>query len=429
MDTVNAQNKNKKNLKITDEVSEEEHKPIFKKKNEKSKIVTFYSYKGGVGRSMAMANVAHLLAEKYRYKVIIVDWDLEAPGLHKFFDIDDEKIINGLIDIFYDYKNLMKQKISSMGEDFINIDKYILKILDSSHNGGSISIIPAGRQNLNYASKVNNFDWDEFYENWHGFGFIEYLKEQLKKRADIIMVDSRTGVTDIGGICTLQMPDVVVLLFSLNEQGISGTEMIIESILRKSIKVSEEKVPPKLIIVPSRVEKYLEKKIKDKWELKSAERFAEYLPEKGKENALIYMKKKSIPYVGYYSFGEMLAVKDDPYGELSESLENLAKMILEASNFREKEFSQTSVSEEEDTSLIVLGLFVVIFVITGFLEFIKFISNILFKEKLNAIVYVDKIIMYLAYLIILIGIIYILYKIYILFKTSKWKYWIKFRKP
>jgi cellulose biosynthesis protein BcsQ len=49
-----------------------------------SSIVTFYSYKGGVGRTMAMANVAVLLAQR-NLKVLAVDWDLEAPGLERYF--------------------------------------------------------------------------------------------------------------------------------------------------------------------------------------------------------------------------------------------------------------------------------------------------------------------------------------------------------
>jgi MinD-like ATPase involved in chromosome partitioning or flagellar assembly len=44
------------------------------------KIVTFYSYKGGVGRSMALANAAAQLANKHGLRVIVIDWDLEAPG-------------------------------------------------------------------------------------------------------------------------------------------------------------------------------------------------------------------------------------------------------------------------------------------------------------------------------------------------------------
>jgi MinD-like ATPase involved in chromosome partitioning or flagellar assembly len=48
------------------------------------KVVTFYSYKGGVGRSMALANMAVILT-RWGKRVLIVDWDLEAPGLEYFF--------------------------------------------------------------------------------------------------------------------------------------------------------------------------------------------------------------------------------------------------------------------------------------------------------------------------------------------------------
>ena len=43
-------------------------------------VVTGYSYKGGVGRSFALANMAVLLAQ-WQLRVLCVDWDLEAPGL------------------------------------------------------------------------------------------------------------------------------------------------------------------------------------------------------------------------------------------------------------------------------------------------------------------------------------------------------------
>src|SRR4051812_14424361 len=48
------------------------------------KIVTFYSYKGGTGRTMAVANVAWILAANGQ-RVLVADWDLESPGLHRFF--------------------------------------------------------------------------------------------------------------------------------------------------------------------------------------------------------------------------------------------------------------------------------------------------------------------------------------------------------
>jgi len=46
-------------------------------------LFTFYSFKGGVGRSMALMNVAYTLAGRGRH-VLVVDMDLEAPGLSGF---------------------------------------------------------------------------------------------------------------------------------------------------------------------------------------------------------------------------------------------------------------------------------------------------------------------------------------------------------
>src|ERR1700690_1410343 len=68
-------------------------------------IITFYSYKGGTGRTMALANVAWILAANGK-RVLIADWDLESPGLHRYFQpfIDtDVSERPGIIDIIRGY--------------------------------------------------------------------------------------------------------------------------------------------------------------------------------------------------------------------------------------------------------------------------------------------------------------------------------------
>src|SRR5881392_468367 len=69
-------------------------------------IVTFYSYKGGTGRSMTLANVAWLLANSGR-RVLAIDWDLEAPGLHRYFEpfLSDKSLerSTGIIDFVRDF--------------------------------------------------------------------------------------------------------------------------------------------------------------------------------------------------------------------------------------------------------------------------------------------------------------------------------------
>src|SRR5215211_5457575 len=70
------------------------------------KILTFYSYKGGTGRSMALANVAWILASNGN-RVLVLDWDLEAPGLHRYFYpfLVDKELTDseGVIDLITDF--------------------------------------------------------------------------------------------------------------------------------------------------------------------------------------------------------------------------------------------------------------------------------------------------------------------------------------
>ena len=56
-------------------------------------VYTCFSYKGGVGRSMALANVAAVLSQLGR-RVLIVDWDLEAPGIENYFTEAPSKLID-----------------------------------------------------------------------------------------------------------------------------------------------------------------------------------------------------------------------------------------------------------------------------------------------------------------------------------------------
>src|SRR4051812_487244 len=70
-------------------------------------VVTFYSYKGGTGRTMALANIAWILAAN-GHRVLMVDWDLESPGLGRFFTpfMDPRTLsgTNGVIEFIREYE-------------------------------------------------------------------------------------------------------------------------------------------------------------------------------------------------------------------------------------------------------------------------------------------------------------------------------------
>ncbi len=63
-------------------------------------VVTFYSFKGGVGRTTTLAACA-LLAAQANEDVVIVDLDLEAPGVASLFGIDDTS--RGVLDVLVDH--------------------------------------------------------------------------------------------------------------------------------------------------------------------------------------------------------------------------------------------------------------------------------------------------------------------------------------
>lgn len=185
-------------------------------------ISTFYSFKGGVGRTMALVNVAVELAHRGR-RVIAVDFDLEAPGLDTFNLVKASSSRRGVVDFVDDYLH------SGMAPD---ATEYLAESTDIESEDGGLWIMPSGAQQENYARKFAGINWGELYDRHDGYLLFEDLKLQWQKRIrpDYVLIDSRTGHTDIGGICTRQMPNSVVILFFPNAQNLRGLTKVVRDI-------------------------------------------------------------------------------------------------------------------------------------------------------------------------------------------------------
>ena len=96
-------------------------------------ITTFYSFKGGVGRTMALVNVAVELANSGR-RVVIVDFDLEAPGIDTF-DLGRPSATRGIVDFVREY---LDSKQAPHVEDFV------FQAPDIGQNGGELWVMPSG---------------------------------------------------------------------------------------------------------------------------------------------------------------------------------------------------------------------------------------------------------------------------------------------
>jgi CobQ/CobB/MinD/ParA nucleotide binding domain len=102
--------------------------PVREELPPEGRIITFYSYKGGTGRSMALANVAWLLALNNQ-RVLVIDWDLEAPGLHRYLHpfLDDPELVEtrGLLDFVVELAARAATQNEPLGSEAVDIFEYI----------------------------------------------------------------------------------------------------------------------------------------------------------------------------------------------------------------------------------------------------------------------------------------------------------------
>ena len=243
-------------------------------KTEPGEIITFFSYKGGTGRTMALANIACLLAAKnsIKEKILIIDWDLEAPGLDRYFFQDKLRIAGnvtarsniteeeqsyanmpGLIELFEELSSRLPKKTAPGGDQLAELfgafplDDYLIPV----ENYHGIFLLKAGRFDKEYARKVNSFNWEQLYKRSPYFfqAFATYLANRYK----YVLIDSRTGLTDISSICTSLMPEKLVVVFTPNLQSLAGINGLVE--MATEFRRQSDDLRPLLVYpLPSRIE-------------------------------------------------------------------------------------------------------------------------------------------------------------------------------
>jgi MinD-like ATPase involved in chromosome partitioning or flagellar assembly len=282
----------------------------------RSRIITFYSYKGGTGRSMTLANVAWILASNGK-RVLAVDWDLEAPGLHRYFGpflLDrDLKASAGLIELVTAYADDVVKSTASPSDapaatprtGLADVARYVLSVDWVFQNGGKIDLLPAGMQGPLYATRINSFDWGNFYNRLGGWQFIDSVRQAMLRDYDYVLIDSRTGISDTAGICTMQMPDALVVAFTLNTQSMLGAAAVATS-------VREQRRDPtfRIFPVPMRVENAEKQQLeiaRDEYR----DRFALFVEHLSGDEQEQYWGGVEVPYLPFYAYGEILATFGD----------------------------------------------------------------------------------------------------------------------
>lgn len=273
-------------------------------------IVTFYSYKGGVGRSMALANIAVLLAQRKK-RVLVIDWDLEAPGVERYFSSCERVTTggDGLIRLLLDAANASPGPYGN----YLSIA--------SLDGGAEISLLTSGReQDPSYSKHLEAFDWARFFAAQDGGVLLERLRAQWKQDFDFVLIDSRTGLSDTGGVCTILLPDIVVAMFTANYQSLYGTRDVMRLAQQARQKLAHQRMALTVLPMPARFGVRGEFREAQEWITRFEEAFAEFfedwLPARVRPKDVLEQIK--VPQVDYFGFGERLAVVEhgtnDPEG-------------------------------------------------------------------------------------------------------------------
>lgn len=218
-----------------------------------SRLIGFYSYKGGVGRSLALAHCAVELARRGR-KVLIVDLDLEAPGQHYsslFFSQFNPAIVGGRGFLEFAHAYLMREN-----EGMPNLAEFLVRsTTEISIQGkpaqGQIDLLPAGHvgDGSSYRAALAGFNWETALQaGVGGFGLLRHLRAECEALGfDEVLIDSRTGDSDPFYVVALELAEILVMVSGYNRQNLLGTQAQY-SLITNAV---EERKPKRIILVGS----------------------------------------------------------------------------------------------------------------------------------------------------------------------------------
>jgi tetratricopeptide (TPR) repeat protein len=223
-------------------------------------VVTFYSYKGGTGRTMALSNIAVLLArrENASVPVLMLDWDMEAPGLHHYFEQHEER--PGVLEFFEACRQQL-ERISlerDGGRDDVALAQRVLDAIDWQQyvvrvdQGSPLYLMRAGRFDASYSERLARMRWDQLFDACPAL--FRCFADTLARHFRYVLVDSRTGRTDSAGICTTLLPKKLVVVFTPNRQSLEGVDGLVTRAIEYRRSHEDEQRPLLVYPLPSRIE-------------------------------------------------------------------------------------------------------------------------------------------------------------------------------
>ena len=216
-------------------------------------VTTFYSYDSAPVRSLALAHAAWLLAGRAHAKtpVLMIDWDLEAPGLHHYFPrTDDGQHASGLLELFESCREQLHGNTSNDDAealagrvlDTLDWDDYIVRVDDSR----PLYLMRAGRFDDSYGERVDRLDWDALFCACPAL--FRTFAAQVARRFAHVLIDCRSGRSAAASVCTALLPDKIVGVFTPDARSLDGLQGVVARALDYRCSHEDEQRP--LLVYP-----------------------------------------------------------------------------------------------------------------------------------------------------------------------------------
>ncbi len=184
--------------------------------------VVFATLKGGVGRSTALAVAASDLARRNR-NVLVVDLDLEAPGLGDLLLDADQMPEFGVIDY------LVENGIGGISD--LSLQTYIGSSGLTTAGGGRVDVLPAlGRRSLispeNVLPKLSRAMIEDVVDD-RVVPVAEQISSMIsritaREQYDAVFIDSRAGLSELAASAVLGLGATVLLFGTAQKQTTEG---------------------------------------------------------------------------------------------------------------------------------------------------------------------------------------------------------------
>nr|WP_229257408.1 tetratricopeptide repeat protein [Duganella callida] len=208
---------------------------------------------------MALSNIAVLLARQQHATtpVLMIDWDLEAPGLHHYFEQHEER--PGVLEFFEACREQLQRRAGPAGKrddealahevlDAVGWEHYVSRV----DQGSQLYLMRAGRFDGEYGERLAAMQWDSLFDSCPAL--FRCFAERMARHFRHVLVDSRTGRSDSAGVCTTLLPRKLVVVFNPNRQSLEGVQALVTRATTYRRSHEDEQRPLMVYPLPSRIE-------------------------------------------------------------------------------------------------------------------------------------------------------------------------------